>query len=163
MRVQRAQPAQEILGKSDVVMITERVDDVALRIGPMVTMGFPEVLDRPIPRHWTPRGSSWGGTAVIWLASLLTEGAHRNGAVATSRTGMPHPRSRLTAQGIAPLDVRDDRLRHRLPHLRPPASGHQIAHDVHARSLEVHDLLQEVIRGDATTVSGEHEVPADGL
>ena len=69
MRVQLAQQAQEILGRSDLVIITERVDDVALLIGPMVKMGLPEVLDRHIPRHWTPRGLSWGWTAVVWLAS----------------------------------------------------------------------------------------------
>ena len=65
MRVQLAQQAQEILGQSDLVMITERVDDVALLIGQMVKMGLPEVLDRPIPRHGTQRGLSWGWTAVI--------------------------------------------------------------------------------------------------
>ena len=51
MRVQLAQQAQEILGTSDLVIITERVDDVALLIGQMVKMGLPEVLDRHIPRH----------------------------------------------------------------------------------------------------------------
>ncbi len=35
VRVQLAQQAQEILGKSDLVIITERVDDVALLIGQM--------------------------------------------------------------------------------------------------------------------------------
>jgi len=43
MRVQLAQQAQEILGTSDLVMIPERVDDVALLIGQMVKMGLPEV------------------------------------------------------------------------------------------------------------------------
>jgi transposase len=70
MRVQLAQQAREILGQSDLVIITERVDDVALLIGQMVKMGLPEVLDRHIPRHWTQRGLSWGWTAVIWLASM---------------------------------------------------------------------------------------------
>ena len=60
MRVPLAQQAQEILGQSDVVMITERGDDVARLIGQMVKMGLPEVLDRHIPRHWTQRGLSWG-------------------------------------------------------------------------------------------------------
>jgi len=82
MRVQLAPQAQKILGTSDVVMITERVDDVALLIGQMVTMGFVEVLDRPIPRHWTQLGRSWGWTAVRWLAYLLTEGDHRKVSVA---------------------------------------------------------------------------------
>ena len=39
MRVQLAQQAQEILGTSDLVIITERVDDVALLIGQMVKTG----------------------------------------------------------------------------------------------------------------------------
>jgi len=77
MRVQLAQQAKEILGQSDLVIITERVDDVALLIGQMVKMGLPEVLDRHIPHHWTQRGLSWGWTAVVWLAYILTEGDHR--------------------------------------------------------------------------------------
>jgi uncharacterized protein with GYD domain len=163
MRVQLAQQAQEILGQSDLVVITERVDDVALLIGQMVTMGLVEVLDRHIPRHWTQRGISWGWTAGIWLASILTEGDHRKVSVETSLKGMHHTLSRLTAQGIEPLDVRDDRLSHLLKHLSKPAYWHQIEKDVNERSIEVYDLHQDVIRCDATTVSGEHEVTAGGL
>src|SRR4029450_8069263 len=80
MRGQLAQQAQEILGQSDLVIITERVDDVALLIGQMVKMGLVEVLDRHLPRHWKQRRISWGWTAVIWLAYILTEGGHRKGS-----------------------------------------------------------------------------------
>src|SRR6266568_6288594 len=163
MRVQLAQQAQEILGTSDLVIITERVDDVALLIGQMVTMGLPEVLDRHIPRHWTQRGISWGWTAVIWLASIVTEGDHRKVLVETYLKGMQHTLSHLTAQVIEPLDLSDDRLSHLLTHLSKPAYWHQIEHDLNARSIEVYDFSQDVIRCDATTVSGEHEVTADGL
>src|SRR5438874_9534071 len=107
MRVEQAQQAQEILGQSDLVMITERVDDVALLIGQMVTRGLPEVLDRHIPRHGTQRGRSWGWTAVIWLASIVTEGDHRNVSVETYLKGMHHPLSHLTAQVVEPLDFSD--------------------------------------------------------
>ena len=41
MRVQLAQQAQEVLGQSDLVIVPERVDDVALLIGQMVKMGLP--------------------------------------------------------------------------------------------------------------------------
>jgi transposase len=163
MRVQRAPQAQELLGKSDLVMLTERVDEGALRIGQLVKMGLPEVLARPIPRHWTQRGISWGWTAVSWLASILTEGDHRTVSVAPSLKGMHHTLSHLTAQVIAPLDVRDDRLRHLLTHLRKPAAWHQSEPDLHTRSSAVYDVAPEVIRCDAPTVSGDHEVPADGL
>ena len=82
MRMQLSQQAEELLGKSELVIITERVDDVALLIGQMITMGLPEVLDRHIPRHWEHRGRRWGWTAVSWLAHLLTAGDHRTVAVA---------------------------------------------------------------------------------
>jgi transposase len=163
MRVQLAQQAQEILGQSDLVIITERVDDVALLIGQMVKMGLPEVLDRHIPRHWTQRGLSWGWTAVSWLAYILTEGDHRKVSVETYLKGMQHTLSHLTAPAIEPLDVSDDRLSHLLTHLSKKAYWHQIEQDLNARSIEVYDLAQEVIRCDATTVSGAHQVTADGL
>src|SRR5215216_6136237 len=163
MRVQLAQQAQEILGKSDLVIITERVDDVALLIGQMVKMGLPEVLDRHIPRHWTQRGLSWGLTAVIWLAYIITEGYHRKVSVETYLKGMPHTLSCLTAQVIEPLDFSDDRLSHLLKHLSKPAYWHEIERDLNERSIKVYDLSQDVIRCDATTVSGAHEVTAEGL
>ena len=116
MRVQLAQQVQAILGQSDLVIITERVDDVALLIGQMVKMGFVEVLDRHLPRHWKQRRLSWGWTAVIWLAYILTEGDHRQVSVATSRMGMHHTLRHLTAPGIEPPAVRDDRCSHLLKH-----------------------------------------------
>src|ERR671924_699342 len=163
MRVQLAQQAKEILGTSDLVIITERVDDVALLIGQMVKMGLPEVLDRHIPRHWTQRGLSWGWTAVIWLAYIVTEGDHRKVSVETYLKGMHHTLSRLTAQVIEPLDFSDDRLSHLLQHLSKPAYWHAIERDLNERSIAVYDLSQNVIRCDATTVSGDHEVTEEGL
>jgi transposase len=163
MKVQLAQQPQGLLGQSDLVMITERVDDVALLIGQMVQMGLPEVLDRHIPHHWTQRGLSWGWTAVIWLAYILTEGDHRKVSMETYLKGMHHTLSRLTAQVIEPLDLSDDRLSHLLRHLSKPTSWHQIEHDLNTRSIAVHALPQDVIRCDATTVSGDHEVTAGGL
>src|SRR6266481_2871503 len=88
MRMQLSQQAEELLGQRELVIITERVDDVALLIGQMITMGLPDVLDRHIPRHWKQRGLSWGWTAVIWLAHILTEGDHRKVAVEVYIKGM---------------------------------------------------------------------------
>src|SRR5437763_11135088 len=163
MRMQLSQQAEELLGQSDLVIITERVDDVALLIGPMVTMGLPEVLDRHIPRHWTQRGLSWGWTAVIWLAYIVTEGDHRKVSVETYLKGMHHTLSHLTAQVIEPLDLSDDRLSHLLRHLSKAAYWHHIEHDLNTRSIVVYDLAPDVIRCDATTVSGAHEVTEGGL
>jgi len=163
MRVQLAQQAQNLLGQSDLVIITERVDDVALLIGQMVKMGFVEVLDRHLPRHWKQRRVSWGWTAVIWLAYILTEGDHRKVSVEAYIKGMHHTLSQLTGQSIEPLDFSDDRLGHLLTHLRKPTYWHGIEEDLNARSIAVYALLQDVIRCDATTVSGAHDVTAGGL
>src|SRR5216683_8273527 len=163
MRIQLSPQVEERLGQRDLVIITERVDDVALLIGQMVTMGLPEVLDRHIPRHWKQRGLSWGWTAVIWLAHILTEGDHRKVAVEMYVKGMQHTLSRLTAQVIQPLDFSDDRLSHLLTHLSKPKYWHRIERDLNERSIEVHALPAAVIRCDATTVSGAHEVTAAGL
>jgi len=163
MRVQLAQQAQELLGQNDLVIITEWVDDVALRIGQMVTRGFVEVLDRHLPRHGKQRRVSWGWTAVIGLASLLTAGDHRKVSVAAYITGMHHTLSHLSGQSIEPLDCRDDRWEHLLTPVSKPTSWHGIAQDLQACSLEVYALLQDVIRCDAPTVSGHHDVTDGGL
>ncbi len=163
MRIQLRGQAEELLGDSELVIITERVDDVALLIGQMVKMGLPEVLDRHIPRRWNQRGLSWGWTAVIWLAYILTEGDHRKVSVETYIKGMKHTLSQLSAQAVEPLDFSDDRLSHLLKHLSKKTYWHKIEHDLNERSIEVYDLSQEVIRCDATTVSGDHEVSEGGL
>jgi transposase len=163
MRVQLAQQVQELLGQSDLVIITERVDDVALLIGHMVKMGFVEVLDRHIPRHWQQRELSWGWTAVIWLAYILTEGDHRKVSVEAYIKGMHNTLSHLSGQAIKPLDFSDDRLGHLLQHLSKPQYWHGIERDLNARSIEVYALPRDVIRCDATTVSGDHAVTDGGL
>src|SRR3989441_10413428 len=163
MKIQLSGQAEDLVRKSELVIITERVDDVALLIGQMINMGLPEILDRHIPRHWKQRGISWGWTAVIWLAYILTEGDHRKVSVETYIAGMKHTLNQLTAQVIEPLDFSDDRLEHLLKHLSKPTYWHQIERDLNARSIEVYALPQDVIRCDATTVSGDHEVTAGGL
>jgi transposase len=137
MSVPLAQQVQELVGTSALVIITERVDDVALLIGHMVKLGFVEGLDRHLPRHWQQRDLSWGWTAVTWLASILTEGDHRKVSVEADIQGMHHTLSHLSGPVITPLDFSDDRLGHLLQHLRKPTYGHEIERALHARSLAV--------------------------
>ena len=63
------------------VITTERVDDIPLLLGVMRQMELPQILDRHIPFHWKQRALSWGWTAVVWLAYILTEGDHRKSSV----------------------------------------------------------------------------------
>ncbi len=155
--------AQALVGQSELVAITERVDDVALLLGQMMQMGLPEILDTHLPRHWNPDGLSWGWTAVIWLAYILSEGDHRKVSVETYVSGMQRTLSQVTGQNLRVLDFSDDRLAHVLKHLSQAKYWHPIEQALNERSVTVYDLSTEVIRCDATTVSACHEVVEDGL
>lgn len=163
MIIALSEQAQEKLGKPELVVITERVDDVALLLAQMIKMGFPEVLDNHLPRHWKQKGLSWGWTAVIWLAYILSEGDHRKVAMETYVKGMMHTLNRITAQPIRVLDFSDDRLAHLLKHLSKAKYWQAIEQALNDRSIALYHLPTEVIRCDATTISACHEVVDGGL
>jgi len=163
MTVKLDPKVQERLGQEELVIITERVDDVVLLLGQMVRMGLQEVLDRHIPRHWQQRGLSWGWTAVLWLAYILTEGDHRKVSVERYIRGMKKTLSQVTDQAIEALDFSDDRLEHLLRHLSKRKYWCPIERELNERSIEVYALPQETIRCDATTVSSWGEVTPGGL
>jgi transposase len=163
MIIALSEQAQETLGKTELVVITERVDDVALLLAQMLNMGLPEVLDQHLPRHWKQQGLSWGWTAVIWLAYILSEGDHRKVAMEAYVKGMKQTLEQITAQTIRVLDFSDDRLAHLLKHLSKAKYWHAIEQALNERSIAVYDLPTEVIRCDATTVSADHEVVDGGL
>jgi transposase len=155
--------AQERLGQSELVVITERVDDVALLLGQMMQMDLPAILDTHLPRHWNQEGLSWGWTAVIWLAYILSEGDHRKVAMEAYVAGMKQTLSQVTGQSLRVLDFSDDRLAHVLKHLSQARYWHPIEQALNERSVAIYDLPTEVIRCDATTVSASHEVVDGGL
>jgi transposase len=163
MIIALSEQVQEQLGKTELVVITERVDDVALLLAQMMTMGFPEILDQHLPRHWKQQGLSWGWTAVIWLAYILSEGDHRKVAMETYVRGMRQTLGQITAQTIRVLDFSDDRLAHLLKHLSKAKYWQAIEQALNDRSMTVYDLPSEVIRCDATTVSVGREVVDGGL
>ena len=158
MKVTVSNEAQQILGKSELIIITECVDDVALLIGQMIRMGYPEILDKHIPKAGSQRELSWGWTATIWLAYILTEGDHRKVSVAQYIGGMRNTLSAITGQPIEVLDFDDDRLSHLLKHLSKRQVWQAVEHELNLRTIEVYELPTEVVRCDPTTVSGHHEV-----
>jgi transposase len=157
------QEARGLVDQDELVIITERVDDVALLVGQMIQMGLQEIVDRFIPIHWKQRGLSWGWTTVVWLAYILSEGDHRKVSMQAYVQGMQHSLSRLTGQKIEPLDFSDDRLAHLLRYLSQREFWTKIEQALTQRSVAVYELPQAVVRCDATTVSGYHEVEEGGL
>ena len=166
MIINLSEQAQQRLGKPELVVITERVDDVALLLAQMIEMGLPEILDRhlpKLPKRWRQEGLSWGWTAVIWLSYILSEGDHRKVAMETYVAGMMQTLSQVTGQSIRVLDFSDDRLSHLLRHLSKARYWQAIEDDLSEHSITVYGLPGDVVRLDATTVSGYHQVEAGGL
>jgi hypothetical protein len=68
MIINLSEQAQQLIGQNELVVITERVDDVALLLAQMINMGLPPILDRhlpKLPKPWQQEGLSCGWTAVI--------------------------------------------------------------------------------------------------
>jgi transposase len=166
MIINLAEQVQQQIGKSELVIITERVDDVALLLAQMMHMGLPEILDQhlpKLPKPWQQEGLSWGWTAVIWLSYILSEGDHRKVAMETYVAGMMQTLSQVTGQLIRVLDFSDDRLSHLLKHLSKARYWQAIEDDLNERSIAVYGLSTDVVRLDATTVSAYHRVEEGGL
>ena len=153
----------EPVGTDELTIITERVDDIALLIGQMKKMGLPEVLDKHIPTHCSRRKLSWGWTAVIWLAYILSEGEHRKISMEDYIKGMQNTLKSLTGQEIEPLDLSDESDGCLLKYLSHPAYWEKIEDELNQRTIEVYKRPVETIRCDATTVSGHHQVSDEGL
>ncbi|HIE00238.1 MAG TPA: hypothetical protein EYP59_08115 [Thiotrichaceae bacterium] len=142
MKAKLDKKSQEILGVDDLVIIVEKVDDVALLIGQMMKMGLQEVRDKHIPRHWKQRELSWGWTAVIWLAYILSEGDHRNISVRSYITGMQNTLSQVTGQKIEPLDFTDDRLGCLLKSLSKSKYWHKIEKEMNEKTIKIYRLKE---------------------
>lgn len=141
----------------ELQITTERIDDVPLLLGVMQRIGLVEILDHHIPSHWKQRELSWGWTAVIWLAYILTEGDHRKSSVEEYIRGMQTTLKEVTGQALSAADFTTDRLGHLLKYLSHESSWQAIEQALNERSIEVYELPSDVVRFDATTVSGYHE------
>jgi len=141
----------------ELQIITERVDDVPLLIGTMIKIGLVEILDNHIPTHWKQRSLSWGWTAMIWLSHILSEGDHRKSSMKQYINEMRNTLKELTGQNVSEDDFTTDRLANLLKYLSLRSYWVAIEQDLSERSIEVYELSTELVRCDATTVSGYHQ------
>jgi len=152
--------AKQRCGKKELEVKTERIDDIPLLIGVMVLVGYQKIIDKHISSHGNQRNLSWGWTAVIWLAS---EGDHRKVALREYVSGMKNTLEQVSGKKIDELDFTDDRLAILLRHFSNRKWWIKIENDLSKNSIEVYDLPKEVVRCDATTVSGYHKVVEEGI
>jgi transposase len=143
--------------KEDLQITTERIDDFVVLLSLMQQMDLPGILDRHLPRHWLQQGLSWGWTASIWLAHIISQGDHRK---LTVRDWVRQAHSTLelvTGLDIRETDFTDDRLTIVLRHLSDVGRWQMIEQDLGRHLVRVYDLEEQPIRVDATTVSGYRE------
>ncbi|MCP4352349.1 MAG: IS1634 family transposase [Desulfobacterales bacterium] len=136
---------------------TERVDDIPILINVILKAGIREAVDKYVPVQKNQRDLSWGRTAVIWLAYILTTGDHRKVAVQEYVKRMQVTLTELTGMLISDRDFSDDRLSVLANYLSREEYRTGIEQTVSENSIEVYELLPEVVRVDATTVSGFRE------
>ena len=141
----------------------ERVDDVPLLIKMMVGMGLQQVMDNHIPEHWKQRSLSWGWTAVIWLAYILSEGDHRKVVVREFVREMKITLESITGQKVDELDFTDDRLAILLKYLSDREYWIRIEEELGKNTISAYKLSKDTARCDATTVSKYHKTAEGGL
>lgn len=141
----------------------ERVNDIPLLIKAMVKMGIQEAIDQYIPVQKNQRDLSWGWTAVIWLAYMLSEGDHRKVVVREYVSGMRHTLIELTGLIISENDFTDDRLANLARFLSDNGIWRKVEERISGNTIEAYELPEETVRVDATTVSGYHKTVEGGI
>jgi transposase len=143
--------------KEDLTIMTERIDDVVVLLGLIQQMDLPGILDQQIARHHLQQGLSWGWTASIWLAHIISQGDHRKLTVRDWVRQAHSTLQQMTGLDIRFTDITDDRLTIVLRHLSHEKRWHVIEQALGQHLVGVYDLQEEPIRVDATTVSGYRE------
>ena len=117
----------------------ERVDDIPAIIAHLKKMRVAEFLDNHfLPNgHW--QGLSLGKTTVVWLAFILSEGAHRLSRV--EPWGQAHQRTlrRCLGSEVKPRDLTDDRLATILDYLSVADRWAAFERDLNQSVLRVDD------------------------
>jgi transposase len=149
--------------QEDLSITTERLDDFVVLLALMQQMDLPGILDRHIARHWCQQGLSWGWTASIWLAHIVSQGDHRKLTVRDWVRQAHSTLEQVTGLEIRETDFTDDRLTMVLRHLSQEGRWHAIEQELGQQLIRVYDLEEELIRVDATTVSGYREGGEDSL
>src|SRR5437899_1025890 len=149
--------------KEELQITNERIDDFVVLLTLMQQMDLPSILDRHLPRHWLQQGLSWGWTASIWLAHIVSQGDHRKVTVRDWVRQAHSTLEQITGLDIRETDFTDDRLTIVLRHLSDEARWHAIEQELGQHLVRVYDLEEQPVRVDATTVSGYRDGGEDSL
>jgi transposase len=131
----------------------ERVDDIPAIIVHLKNMRVAELLDKHFQPNGNWQGLSLGGTTVVWLAFILSEGDHRLYRVEPWVTAHQRTLSRCIGRKVTPRDLADDRLATLLDYLGVAERWGAFERALHQSVLRVDDLQGRVVRLDTTTAA----------
>jgi transposase len=149
--------------REELSITTERIDDFVVLLKLMQQMDLPSILDRHLPRHWLQQGLSWGWTATIWLAHIISQGDHRKLTVRDWVRQAHSTLEQVTGLDIRETDFTDDRLTIVLRHLSDATRWQAIEQELGQHLVRVYALKEQPIRVDATTVSGYRDGGEESL
>src|SRR5436190_24340443 len=116
--------------EEELEITTERIDDFVVLLCLMQQMELPTILDRHIPRHHLQQALSWGWTACIWLAHIVSQGDHRKLTVRDWARQAHNTLEQITGLDIRETDFTDDRLTIVLRHLSDQSRWQQIEQEL---------------------------------
>ena len=147
----------------DLDVSSERLDDTVLLLHVLLQLELPQLLDRHLERHGNQQGLSWGWLITVWLVHILTQSDHRKVVVREWVRRNSQTLHQIIGQEIRDTDFTDDRLTRALSALQPAPTWRAIQTEIADKTVRVYDLPTEIVRLDATTVSGYHTGGEDSL
>jgi len=150
-------------GIQDLIIETERVDDLPVLFAQMEKMGVEELLDEHFVTHGNWGGLSLGKVSVGWLSHILSQGNHKlNHAEPWAEQHLSTLQTYLDEQARA-LDWSDDHLARVLDYLGNDERWDAFEADLSRRLIRVYDLTPQIVRLDSTSSSSSAQVSPDGL
>jgi transposase len=146
-----------------------KVGDIPLLLGLLIKLDLPGIYDRQVKDHGLHTGLSGGWMLTIWIVFILTESDHTKYKVQDWAGRHASLLSQLAGRPIPDADFNDNRLSSLLARLSKPAAWELFEDALWKHSVAVYQLLKPGVGGlysahcDSTTVSGYHQVEAEGL
>src|SRR5437879_2765354 len=131
----------------------ERVDDIPAIIAHLKKMRVAELLDKHFPTNGNWQGLSLGGTTVVWLAFILSEGDHRLYRVEPWVKAHRRTLSQCLGRQVIPRDLTDDRLATTLDYLCVADRWVAFERELNQSVLRVYNLQGRMVRVDTTTAA----------
>jgi transposase len=142
---------------------TEQVDDIPVLLAQGEKIGVAELLDQHFKPHGNWQGTSLGGTLLVWLAHILSEGDHRLNQVESWVEQRLHTLGLSTGQKVRSQEWSDDRLGIVLDELADTEKWTAFETALNCRTIRVYDLKPGRVRVDSTTARGYWTVTEAGL